>query len=164
MPRHLEGQPGETKGAVAIVVARYNESITSNLLKGALEALQEHQISDDLISIAWVPGAWEVALAARRFADSGEYLAVIGLAAVIRGETTHDQYINQQVSHSLGQIALESGVPTLFGVLTCNSLEQAISRSGGRVGNKGHECAMAALEMVDLMRQMPPAGNKNSSD
>ncbi|MDG2380155.1 MAG: 6,7-dimethyl-8-ribityllumazine synthase [Pirellulaceae bacterium] len=164
MPRHLEGQPGETKGAVAIVVARYNESITSNLLKGALEALQEHQIPDDLISVAWVPGAWEVALVAGRLADSGDFAAVICLAAVIRGETTHDRYINQQVSHSLGQIALRSGVPTLFGVLTCNSLEQAINRSGGRVGNKGHECAVAALEMADLMRQMPTAKHESSAD
>jgi len=155
VPRKLEGQPGQTKGPVAIVVARYNDSITSNLLQGALETLREHQIPDDSIAVAWVPGAWEVALAAQRFAESGEFKAVICLAAVIRGETSHDQYINQQVSHSLGEIALRTGVPTLFGVLTCHSLEQAINRSGGRVGNKGHECALAALEMADLLRQMP---------
>ena len=164
MPRELEGQPGQTIGPMAIVVARYNDSITSNLLQGALETLREHQIPDDAISIAWVPGAWEVPVAAEQFAASGDYLAVICLAAVIRGETSHDQYINQQVSHSLGQIALRTGVPALFGVLTCNSLEQAINRSGGKVGNKGNECALAALEMADLIRRMSEDAAKSSSN
>ena len=98
---------------------------------------------------------WEVPLVADRLAHSNHYRAVICLAAVIRGETTHDRYINQQVSHNLGQIALQTGVPTLFGVLTCQTLEQAIHRSGGRLGNKGSECAQAALEMMDLLARLP---------
>ena len=155
MPRPLEGKAGQTPGRFAIVVSRYNDQITGNLLTGALETLAEHDVPEQAISVAWVPGAWEVPVVADRLAHSGDFAAVICLAAVIRGETTHDQYINQQVSHSLGRISLESGIPTLFGVLTCNSLEQAIQRSGGRVGNKGSECALAALEMVDLMRQLP---------
>ncbi len=155
MPQVWEGKAGSASGAFAIVVARYNESITGNLLRGAVTTLDEHGVPDRSISVAWVPGAWEVPVAANRLARSGQFAAVLCLAAVIRGETTHDQYINQQVSQSLGRIALETGVPVLFGVLTCNSLEQALQRSGGRVGNKGSECALAALEMVDLLHQLP---------
>lgn len=156
MPRQLAGKAGQTPGRIAIVVSRYNDQITGNLLDGALQTLAEHDVPEQAITVAWVPGAWEVPIVADRLAHCGEFAAVICLAAVIRGETTHDQYINQQVSRSLGRIALESGIPTMFGVLTCNSLEQAIQRSGGRVGNKGRECALAALEMADLMRQLPP--------
>lgn len=156
MPQVWEGKAGSTSGTYAIVVARYNETITANLLQGALTTLGEHGVPDRSVSVAWVPGAWEVPVAAHRLAHSGQFVAVICLAAVIRGETTHDQYINQQVSQSLGRIALDTGIPVLFGVLTCNSLEQALQRSGGRVGNKGSECALAALEMVDLLHQLPP--------
>jgi 6,7-dimethyl-8-ribityllumazine synthase len=139
----------------AIVVSRYNESITSKLLAGAVETLTKHGVPDDAIDVAWVPGAWEIPLVAKRLAFSEEYSAVLCLGAVIRGETTHDEHINRQVSHNLGLIALESGVPVLFGVLTCNTLEQAIHRSGGNVGNKGVECAEAALEMVRLLADLP---------
>jgi 6,7-dimethyl-8-ribityllumazine synthase len=155
VPSEYRGEPGAASGPIAIVVARYNENITSNLLSGALATLQEYGITDQAITVVWVPGAWEVSLVANRLARSQRYRAVICLAAVIRGETTHDQYINQQVSRSLGQIALKTGVPTLFGVLTCQTLEQAIHRSGGRVGNKGSECAAAALEMIDLLSRLP---------
>jgi 6,7-dimethyl-8-ribityllumazine synthase len=140
---------------VAIVVARYNETITANLLRGALTTFSSHGIPDDQVTVAWVPGAWEVPVVAQRLARSHQFRAIVCLAAVIRGETTHDQYINQQVSQSLGRVALETGVPTLFGVLTCQTLEQAIQRSGGRAGNKGSECADAALEMIDLLAQLP---------
>ena len=156
MPRQLEGKAGQTPGRIGIVVSRYNDQITGNLLDGALQTLAEHDVPEQAITVAWVPGAWEVPIVADRLARCGDFAAVICLAAVIRGETSHDQYINQQVSQSLGRIALESGIPTMFGVLTCHSLEQAIQRSGGRVGNKGSECALAALEMADLMRQLPP--------
>ena len=105
--------------------------------------------------VAWVPGAWELPLVAQRFAQSGEYSAVLCLGAVIRGETSHDQHINRQVSMSLGQIALDTGVPVLFGVLTCNTLEQALNRVGGNAGHKGVECAEAALEMADLLDKLP---------
>ena len=102
-----------------------------------------------------MPGAWEIPVAAARLAKSSQFDAIICLGAVIRGETTHDQHINTQVSLSLGNLAVELELPVLFGLLTCNSLEQAIHRSGGNVGNKGEECAVAALEMVDLMRKLP---------
>lgn len=139
----------------AVVVSRYNESITSKLLSGAIETLSKHDVQHEQIDVVWVPGAWEISLVADRLAKSGRYAAVLCLGAVIRGETTHDQHINRQVSTSLGQTSLATGVPVLFGVLTCNSLEQAINRAGGNVGNKGVECAEAALEMVSLLRQLP---------
>jgi len=141
----------------AIVVARYNKNITDKLLSGALTTLEAAGVADDAVEVAHVPGAWEIPLIAQQMADRDEFAAIICLGAVIRGETTHDQYINQQVSHSLGQIALEANVPVLFGLLTCNSLEQAIHRSGGNVGNKGSDCAEAALEMASLLRAIPDA-------
>ena len=154
MPKTIQGSPANGRGPIAIVVARYNEGVTGNLLGGALGTLREQGVPEDQITAVWVPGAWEVSVVADRLARSGHYRAVICLAAVIRGETTHDQYINQQVSHSLGRLAVKTGVPVLFGVLTCQNLEQAIQRSGGRVGNKGSECALAALEMVDVLAQL----------
>jgi len=137
-------------GVFAIVVARYNESITGKLLAGALETLKEAGITDDSVMVAWVPGAWEIPLAAQRFAEKPEVSAVITLGCVIRGETTHDRYINAAVSTSLMQMSLDHGKPIAFGVLTVNTLDQAIHRSGGNVGNKGNEAALAAIEMVRL--------------
>ncbi len=147
-------------GRMAIVVSRYNESITGKLLDGAVATLTAAGMTDDAIDVVWVPGAWEIPLVAGRLAESAGYSAVLCLGAVIKGETSHDQHINRQVSLSLGQISLRTGIPILFGVLTCNSIEQAIHRSGGNVGNKGVECAEAALEMASLLRKLPaaPAG------
>jgi 6,7-dimethyl-8-ribityllumazine synthase len=154
MPRILQGQQQQADGRFAIVVSRYNETITSKLLDGALETLASQGVDDAHVVVAWVPGAWEIPLVAKRLVQTGGYAAVLCLGAVIRGETTHDQYINQQLSNSLGELAMESGVPVAFGVLTCNSMEQAIHRAGGNVGNKGVECAEAALEMVHLLSQI----------
>lgn len=154
MPREMQGDPRTARGQFAIVVSRYNASVTNRLLEGALETLRRFGIPDEHIVVAWVPGAWEIPLVARRFAASRHFAAVICLGAVIRGETTHDQYINQQVSRTLGALALETDVPVMFGVLTCNTLEQALHRAGGNVGNKGAECAEAALEMASLMAQL----------
>ena len=154
MQRVLEGRIEQASGPVAIVVSRYNESITENLLHGALTTLTEHGVADHQITVARVPGAWEIPIVVRKLADAQQYRAIIALGAVIKGDTTHDEYINHQLSQSLGRIALESGVPTLFGILTCQTLEQAIHRSGGKVGNKGSECAEAALLMIDLMSQL----------
>ena len=156
MPNVLDGKSGPVSGRFAIVVARYNEHITGQLLAGAVETLRAAGIGDGAIDVAWVPGAWEIPLVAQRMARSQNYVAVLCLGAVIRGETSHDQHINRQVSLSLGQLALETGLPVLFGVLTCNTLEQAIHRAGGNVGNKGVECAEAALEMVRLLGKLPP--------
>lgn len=150
-----EGDLRSAEGRFAIVVSRYNQTITKKLLSGALETLTEQGVADDRVDVAWVPGAWELPLVAQRFARCGQYAAVLCLGAVIRGETTHDQYINQQVSDSLGRISLETSVPVLFGVLTCNTLEQAIHRAGGNHGNKGAECATAALEMAALIKKLP---------
>lgn len=155
MPNLLQGEPGPVSGRFAIIVSRYNEHITAKLLAGAAETLQAAGVADGDIDVAWVPGAWEIPLVVQRLAQSEEYVAVLCLGAVIKGETTHDEHINRQVSLNLGQIALATDVPVLFGVLTCNTVEQAIHRAGGNVGNKGVECAQAALEMVRLMEQLP---------
>ena len=153
-------------GRFAIVVSRFNETITSRLLDGAVRTLGEHGVGEDRIDVAWVPGAFEIPTVAERLAASGRYVAVICLGAVIRGETSHDQHINRAVSVRTGELGVESGLPVIFGVLTCNTLEQAIARSGGepgtrgkdrpdsRLGNKGSEAAEAALEMVALMKQL----------
>jgi len=153
MPTIHAGDRQYQGGHFAIVVARYNHSITQKLLDGAIETLTANGVPDQEIEVAWVPGAWEVPVVVQRFAKQGRFSAILCLAAVIRGETTHDQYINRQVSENLGRLALDYQIPVLFGVLTCNTLEQAIHRAGGNVGNKGIECAVAALEMVNLMRQ-----------
>ncbi len=155
VPNVFEGDLTVSGARFAIVVSRYNESITAKLLDGALTTLTEAGVDDDQLDVAWVPGAWEIPAVAAQLARSGRYAAVLCLGCVIKGETTHDQHINRQVSTSLGQITLETGVPVLFGVLTCNTLEQAIHRSGGNVGNKGVECAEAALRMVSLLAKLP---------
>jgi 6,7-dimethyl-8-ribityllumazine synthase len=155
VPHVFEGRLTTSRGRFAIVVARYNESITRRLLEGALATLAAHDVADEAIDVAWVPGAFEIPLVASRLAASRRYAAVLCLGAVIRGETTHDQHINRSVSHELGAAAVRTGVPVLFGVLTCDTLEQAIHRSGGNVGNKGVECAEAALQMADLLAQLP---------
>ena len=155
MPNTLDGTTGPISARFGVVVARYNEHITTKLLSGAVETLRAGGVPDDAIDVVWVPGAWEIPLVAQRLALSEQYDAVLCLGAVIKGETTHDEHINRQVSSSLGQIALESDIPVLFGVLTCNTVEQAIHRAGGNAGNKGQECAAAALEMVRLLAKLP---------
>jgi 6,7-dimethyl-8-ribityllumazine synthase len=166
MPNTYRGTIGATGGRFGIVVARFNESITSRLLEGAVQTLIAHGVADEAIDVAWVPGAFEIPTAAQQMAAGGRYAAVICLGAVIRGETSHDQHINRAVSMALAELAVHYGLPVLFGVLTCNSLEQAIARSGGaqpttgkdtadrRLGNTGVDCAEAALEMVDLLARM----------
>ena len=154
MPNTMEPQDPVAEARYAIAVSRYNEMVTSRLLEGAVGALRERGVPDDAIDVAWTPGAWELPLVASEMAKSGRYVAVLCLGAVIRGETTHDQYINQQVSATLGEMAIAHSLPVLFGVLTCNTLDQALNRAGGTVGNKGAECAEAALEMVGLMRAL----------
>ncbi|MFO0817571.1 MAG: 6,7-dimethyl-8-ribityllumazine synthase [Pirellulales bacterium] len=155
MPKVYSGLNDTVDAEFAIVVARYNESITSRLLEGAVATLTARGVPGNQIEVAWVPGAWELPLVAQRLAQSTRYSAVLCLGAVIRGETTHDQHINRQVSLSLGQIALDTGVPVLFGLLTVNSLEQALNRVGGSAGHKGVECAEAALEMAALLDKLP---------
>ena len=156
MSAHVfEGQETATPGRFAIVVSRYNESITQRLLTGALDTFAAQGLPAEAVDVAWVPGAFEIPLVAARLAQSRRYVAVVCLGAVIRGETTHDQHINRAVSNELAALAVRTGVPVLFGVLTCDTLEQAIHRAGGNAGNKGSECAEAALKMADLLARLP---------
>ncbi|HUT90975.1 MAG TPA: 6,7-dimethyl-8-ribityllumazine synthase [Thermoguttaceae bacterium] len=167
MPNVYQADNTTPEGRFAVVVSRFNESITSNLLDGAVRTFTSRGVPDERIDVAWVPGAFEIPTVANRLAASGRYVAVLCLGAVIRGETTHDQHINRAVSTALAEIGALTGVPVLFGILTCNTLEQAVARSGGqagsrgkdrpdsRLGNKGAECAEAALEMVSLMTKLP---------
>jgi 6,7-dimethyl-8-ribityllumazine synthase len=166
MPKVFQGTAQAASGRFAVVVSRFNESVTSRLLEGAVSTLTTHGVADENIDVAWVPGAFEIPTVAGHLAATGRYAAVICLGAVIRGETTHDQHINRAVSTALAEIGVHYGLPVLFGVLTCNTLEQALARSGGgeatsgkdaaekRIGHKGVDCALAALEMVDLMAKL----------
>ncbi len=157
VPNMIPSTPVDSADRFAIVVAEWNRSITSKLLDGAVATLSEAGVGDDCMDVAWVPGSWEIPLVAKRFAAANKYAAVICLGAVIRGETTHDRHINRGVSLALSQIALETDLPVLFGILTCETMEQAIHRAGGNVGNKGADCAEAALKMVGLLKNIPDA-------
>lgn len=154
MPNIIAVAEPSSHDRFAIVVARWNEAITQKLLDGAVATLKQHKVTDEAIDVAWVPGSFEIPLAAQRMANSGCYAAVLCLGAVIRGETSHDQHINRAVSLAISQLALAADVPVLFGVLTCETMEQAIHRAGGNVGNKGAECAEAALQMVGLLKNL----------
>ena len=137
---------------IGIVVARFNEFITDKLLGGAVDGLKRHEVSEDLIDVAWGPGAFEIPLAAKAMAESGKYDAVICLGAVIRGATSHYDYVCSEVSKGVAQVALQSGLPVMFGVLTTDTIEQAIERAGSKAGNKGFDCATGAIEMINLLR------------
>ena len=150
----LEGKLIAKGMRVGIVAARFNEFITSKLLSGALDGLLRHDIDGDDIHVAWVPGAFEIPLAASKMAKSGKYDAVICLGAVIRGSTSHYDYVCNEVSKGVAAVGLETGVPVLFGVLTTENIEQAIERAGTKAGNKGYDCALSAVEMVNLLREV----------
>lgn len=137
---------------VGIVAARFNEFITSKLLGGAMDALIRHEVQDEDISVAWVPGAYEIPLMAQKMANSKRYDAVICLGAVIRGSTTHYDYVCSEVSKGIATVSLQSEIPVLFGVLTTENIEQAIERAGTKAGNKGYDVACGAIEMVNLLR------------
>ena len=139
---------------IGVVCARFNEFIVSKLLSGCEDGLLRRGVRQEDIHVAWVPGAFEIPLVAARMAKSGRYDAVIALGAVIRGSTSHYDYVSAEVSKGVAHAALESGVPVLFGVLTTDTIEQAIERAGSKAGNKGAECAQGAIEMVDLLRSM----------
>ena len=150
----LEGKLVATNMKVGIVAGRFNEFITSKLVGGAMDGLLRHDVKDEDVDIAWVPGAFEIPLVASKMAKSGKYDAVICLGAVIRGDTTHYDYVCNEVSKGIAQVGLATGVPVLFGVITTENIEQAISRAGSKGGNKGYDCALSAIEMVNLLRQM----------
>ena len=139
---------------IGIVAARFNEFIVSKLLSGCEDGLLRHGVKPDDISVAWVPGAFEIPLIASKMAKSGKYDAVIALGAVIRGSTSHYDYVCSEVSKGVANVALNSDVPVMFGVLTTDTIEQAIERAGTKAGNKGYDCALSAIEMVNLFRQL----------
>ena len=139
---------------VAIVAARFNEFVVSKLIGGAEDGLIRHGVREDDITLCWVPGAFEIPLVAKKLAKSGNYDAVICLGCVIRGETSHYDYVCNEVSKGIAQIELESGIPVMFGILTTDNIEQAVQRAGTKAGNKGYDCATGAIEMVNLMRQL----------
>lgn len=139
---------------VGIVAARFNEFIVSKLLGGAIDGLKRHNVAEDEVEVAWVPGAFEIPLIASKMAKSGKYDAVICLGAVIRGDTTHYDYVCSEVSKGIASVALASDIPVMFGVITTENIEQAIERAGSKAGNKGYDSAVAAIEMVNLIRQI----------
>lgn len=139
---------------IGIVAGRFNEFITSKLLSGAIDGLKRHGVDEDEIDLAWVPGAFEMPLIASKMAKSNKYDAVICLGAVIRGNTTHYDYVCSEVSKGIANVSLNSDIPVMFGVLTTENIEQAIERAGTKAGNKGFECAVGAIEMVNLIREI----------
>ncbi|MBM3146316.1 MAG: 6,7-dimethyl-8-ribityllumazine synthase [Actinobacteria bacterium] len=139
----------------ALVVGRFNELISTRLHEGALDCLRRHEVSDDDVDVAWVPGAFELPLVAAKLAGSGRYDAVVCLGAVIRGGTPHFEFVAAEAAKGIAKVGLDTGVPVVFGVLTTDTIEQAVERAGTKAGNKGWAAALSALEMADLLRQLP---------
>lgn len=152
--RVLEGKVVAQGIRVGIVAARFNEFITSKLVGGALDGLKRHDVKEEDIDVAWVPGAFEIPLIASKMAKSKKYDAVICVGAVIRGSTSHYDYVCSEVSKGIANVSLNSDIPVMFGVLTTDNIEQAIKRAGSKAGNKGYECATGAIEMVNLIRAL----------
>jgi 6,7-dimethyl-8-ribityllumazine synthase len=150
----IEGKFTPSDELYAIVVGRFNSFITDNLLKGALDTLQRHGVTSDHITVIWVPGAFEIPLAVQKVAMSGKYAAIIALGAVIRGGTPHFDYVAGECAKGVAMVSLQTNLPIAFGVLTVDSIEQAIERAGTKAGNKGADAALSAIEMVNLLRQL----------
>jgi 6,7-dimethyl-8-ribityllumazine synthase len=155
MPNTIKGQlKADPKARWALVAGRFNEFVTSKLVDGAVDALTRHGADDSKIDVVWVPGAFEMPATAKRLADSGRYAAVVCLGAVIRGGTPHFEYIAAEVSKGVAQVALASSMPVVFGVLTTDTIEQAVERAGTKAGNKGADAASAAIEMANLLSEL----------
>ncbi|MBR3607969.1 MAG: 6,7-dimethyl-8-ribityllumazine synthase [Lachnospiraceae bacterium] len=152
--RVLEGKLVAKEIKVGIVAGRFNEFITAKLLGGAMDGLVRHDVLEENIDVAWVPGAFEIPLIASKMAKSKKYDAIICLGAVIRGSTTHYDYVCSEVSKGIASVSLKEEIPVMFGVLTTENIEQAIERAGTKAGNKGYDCAVAAIEMVNLIREI----------
>ena len=150
----FEGKVVSEGMKVGIVAARFNEFIVSKLVAGAQDALVRHDVKEEDIDLAWVPGAFEIPLIASKMAKSGKYDAVIAVGAVIRGSTTHYDYVCSEVSKGIANVSLNSDIPVMFGVITTENIEQAIERAGTKAGNKGYDCALGAIEMVNLIRNI----------
>ena len=152
--KKIEGKVVAEGIKVGIVAARFNEFIVSKLVGGAVDGLVRHDVNEDDITLAWVPGAFEIPLIAKKMAKSGKYDAVICLGTVMRGQTSHYDYVCNEVSKGVAQVGLNTGIPVLFGVVTTENIEQAIERAGTKAGNKGYDCALSAIEMVNLMGEI----------
>lgn len=152
--RTFEGKLTSNNIKIGIVASRFNEFITSKLISGAMDGLIRHDVPEDSIHLAWVPGAFEIPLIASKMAKSGKYDAVICLGAVIQGATSHYDYVCSEVSKGIAAVSLETGIPVLFGILTTENIEQAIERAGTKAGNKGYDCALSAIEMVNVIREI----------
>ncbi len=150
----IEGKLVNEGLKIAVVVTRFNEFITSKLLAGAVDGLVRHDVAEDDITVCWVPGAFEVPVTAQKLAKSGRFDAVICLGAVIRGATSHYDVVCSEVSKGIAHVALDAGLPVMMGVLTCDTIEQAIERAGTKAGNKGYECALGAIEMANVLRSI----------
>ena len=155
MPTVYEGNIAPPQGRFVLVAARFNEFIVGHLIQGALDGLTRHGVAADAIDIVRVPGSFEIPLIAQRLAASGKYAAVICLGAIIRGDTDHYDHVAGAATRGVAQAGLASSVPVIFGILTCDTLEQAINRAGAKAGNKGFDAALTAIEMVNLLRQLP---------
>ena len=150
-----EGTFAPPPGRFVLVAARFNHFIVEQLVGGALDGFKRHGVAEEAIDLVWVPGSYEIPMVAQRLAASHNYAAVICLGAVIRGDTDHYDYVAGEAAKGIAQAALATGVPVMFGILTCDTLEQAINRAGAKAGNKGFDAALTAIEMVNLLRQLP---------
>ncbi len=151
----IEGNVVAKKGVkIGIVAARFNEFIVSKLVEGAKDGLIRHDVEEENIDVAWVPGAFEIPLIAKKMAKSGKYDAIICLGTVIRGETSHYDYVCAEVSKGIAQVSLEFELPVMFGILTTDTIEQAVVRAGTKAGNKGYDCALGAIEMINLIEEL----------
>jgi 6,7-dimethyl-8-ribityllumazine synthase len=155
MTRSYEGSFDGRNLRVAVIASRFNETIAKSLLDGAVDCLARHGVADNDITVAWVPGAFELPAAAKRIAESGEVDAIVCVGAVIRGETPHFDYVAGHAARGVGDASLATGIPIAFGVLTTETVEQAANRAGGKMGNKGFEAALAAIEMANLFSSLP---------
>lgn len=155
MVKTVEGRVSAAGRRIGIVVSRFNANVTSRLLEGALAALRDHGASEESLTVVYVPGAFELPLAAQHLAQTGGVQAVVCLGAVVRGETPHFEYVAAQASEGIAAVARACGLPVSFGVITADTMEQALARAGGGVGNKGYQAAVAALEMADLLERLP---------
>lgn len=154
MPKSIQGQLNATGKKFAIVVSRFNEMITQRLLEGALDCLIRHNAKDEDITVLWVPGAFEIPLVAKKLAEDKKYHAVLCLAAIIRGGTEHYHYIASEVAKGVAQVGLQTGIPVIFGVLTCDTIEEAMERAGAKQGNKGWDAALSGIEMSDILGRL----------
>ena len=156
----FEGCHAAAAGRFAVIASRFNQSVVDRLVEGVKEGFKSHQVTDNSIDLVWVPGSFEIPLVAKHLAASGKYVAVVCLGAVIRGDTDHYEYVAGAAARGVAEASMTTGVPVIFGILTCTTEEQALDRAGGKEGNKGYDAALAAIEMVNLLQQLP----KNSDE